>query len=275
MRAQLQRHLELLPRCWPMAAITRELDAGDAACTRWLRADPAHVQADLDTARMLACGNLGLSREEADALLKPLRPLFGDAGFPISAPVPERWYLELPREAKVPEFAEPECVLGDDLYDHLPPGPEGRRWRVLLNEAQVILHHHPLNEARAAAGKPAVNSIWFWGAGILPDAVSLAAVEVCTAAADLAALAKLAGVRLSRPSDFGTLAAADGPVLVDLRERSAVAELDRGWLRPALAALARGRLGELRLDFADGAGFRLRRSQRWRRWRPPLRGWDA
>ena len=35
----------------------------------------------------------------------------------------------------------------------------------LLNEAQMVLHAHPVNEAREARGEPAVNSLWLWGAG--------------------------------------------------------------------------------------------------------------
>src|SRR5690606_28233877 len=142
-RAQLQRWFELLPRGWPVAAITRQRDAGDAVLHGWLRADPAYVRPDMTGARVLAIGELGLTQEEADALLQPLRPLFGDTGFPISAPVPSRWYLALPVESILPAFAPPEAVLGDDLFTHLPDGPEGRRWRALLNEAQVSLHNNP------------------------------------------------------------------------------------------------------------------------------------
>ena len=53
-RAQLLRHFDLLPRGWPMAAITRQRDAGDAVLHQWLRADPAHVRPDMTGARVLA-----------------------------------------------------------------------------------------------------------------------------------------------------------------------------------------------------------------------------
>ena len=54
----------------------------------------------------------------------------------------------------------PSDALGADLFEHLPEGAEGRRWRALLSEAQVVLHNHPLNAAahrrRAGAGEFAV-----------------------------------------------------------------------------------------------------------------------
>src|SRR3546814_3716114 len=79
-----------------------------------------------------------MEEEDRTAFLPALRPLFGDAGFPIDAPHPSRWYLRLPPGAKLPAFAEPDDALGADLFDHLAEGSEGRRWRVLLGEAQVV-----------------------------------------------------------------------------------------------------------------------------------------
>ena len=71
-QAQLGRHVELLPRGWPLAAITRALDADDAPLHAWLRADPTHVRPDMTGARVLAIGRLGLTQAEADALVAAL-----------------------------------------------------------------------------------------------------------------------------------------------------------------------------------------------------------
>ena len=35
----------------------------------------------------------------------------------------------------------------------------------------MLFHSHPVNDAREAAGEPTVNSVWFWGGGVLPDAL--------------------------------------------------------------------------------------------------------
>jgi hypothetical protein len=42
-----------------------------------------------------------------------------------------------------------------------------------------------------------------------------------------------------------------------------------------LAALAAAEVDDLRFDFADGAIYTLRRGQRWRFWRRPLRSFVA
>jgi hypothetical protein len=268
--AQLLRHFDLLPRRIPVAPLTRELDAGDGRVGAWLRADPAHVRADMASARMLACGDLGLTVAEAETLVASLRVLFGDEGFPISAPVPSRWYLMLPAQSRLPAFAAPQDVLGDDLHAHMPAGDDGRRWRRLLNEAQVILHNHPLNARRIAAGRLPVNSLWFWGAGTLPDHVRAPGLRVASDDPLLRALAALASISAQSPEP-ARLASADGPNLIDLSALRNVAELDAPWLEAALQALPLRGGKRLLLDFADGCRHEWRLGWRWRFWRRPAR----
>ncbi|WP_363796943.1 phosphoglycerate mutase [Lysobacter firmicutimachus] len=269
---QAARAFDILPRGWPVAAVTRQRDAGDAAHAAWLRADPAYVRPDINGARLLAYGQaLALSERDSAALLPALRPLFGDAGFPIDAPSPSRWYLCLPREARLPRFASPEQALGEDLFQHLPEGDgaEGRRWRSLLSEAQVVLHNHPHNVQRIAAGLAPINSLWFWGAGVLPDHVRSDYAEVFSDDEALTAFGALAGVRAEAlpPRWSG----GEGAGLFDLRAMRDLALVQRDWLEPIGQALDAGAIDRAVLGFADGERFELARSQRWRFWRKPLR----
>ncbi|HEV8693408.1 MAG TPA: phosphoglycerate mutase [Lysobacter sp.] len=270
---QLARVFDVLPRGWPVAAVTRQRDAGDAAISAWLRADPAYVRPDINGARLLAYGAaLALTQEECAELLRPLRPLFGDAGFTIDAPTPSRWYLRLPREAKLPVFAGPDEALGADLFEHLPDGPEGRRWRALLSEAQVVLHNHPINAQRAASGKPPVNSLWFWGASVLPDHVRTSFTAILSdddAVQAMAAVARVAVLPLTR---WGT---AGGDRAFDLRHIRDLALLQSDWIAPTLRDVRMGEIESLALDFADGARFVIRSGQRWRFWRRPVRSLAA
>ena len=268
--AQLQRHFELAPRGWPVAALTRavDTDAADAGGAQWLRADPAWIRPDINGARLFAAGEgLRLSRADADALLPALRPLFGDIGMPIDAPDPSRWYLRIAPGTALPAFADPADALGSDLGDALVDenGLEARRWRTLLSEAQVALHNHPWNARRAAEGKPPVNSLWFWGGGALPSTVACAVPTVRTNDALMTGLAARAGVAVDPPAPrFG---ADEAAALHDLRDASDPDALVRDWLEPAMAAHS---AWPLILDFADGACFRLDVPQRWRLWRKPL-----
>lgn len=258
-KAQLLRYFDLLPHGWPMAALTRQLDAGDAGSQAWLRADPVHVRPDMTGVRLLAWGNLALEPDEAESFLQALRPLFGDAGLPISAPIHERWYLQVAAGSVVPEFPTPAEGLGQDLLPMLPQGPDGRRWRALLNEAQVILHNHPRNIQRVSLGKLPVNSLWFWGFGMLPQRVSTPLSQVTSHDAELLALAAAAGIPAAD--------AQAGSQLVDLRDERRWIAIERDHL---LASPRAPMAGGLMLDFADGVSFRIRPGQRLRFWRRPL-----
>jgi hypothetical protein len=198
-----------------------------------------------------------------------LRPLFGDAGFPLDAPHPARWYLRIPRESRLPAFATPDEVLGEDLFAHLPEGDLGRRWRALLTEAQVILHNHPWNAMRVSLGKPAVNSLWFWGAGASPDFVRTRYRQVKGNDTLLRSLASAAGVSNEASG------AQEVDALVDLRHLRDLGMLARDAVQPLLEAVRKRELHSLSLDFEDGAIFHLRRDQRWRFWRKPLSKLDA
>lgn len=277
---QLARAFDVLPRGWPVAAVTRQRDVGDAGKAVWLRADPAYIRPDLSGARLMAHGEaLNLDAADVEALLPPLKPLFGDFGFLLDAPLPSRWYLQLPAGARVPTFASPDEALGAELVEQVPGGDadahspnavaDGRRWRALLSESQVLLHNHPHNARRIAAGLAPVNSLWFWGAGILPDHVRSGHSRLHSDDEALAAFALMAGMDVS-PAPRAWL---DGPgnQLIDLRQARDLRLLQGDWLEPMLADLAARRLDQLTVDFADGTRYTLAPGQRWRFWRRPLR----
>ena len=265
--AQLARYVRAVPQQCPSAPLSRLLDAGedDARSHAWVRADPAHIRPDINGARLLGVGPaLGLGRADVDALLPALRPVFGDAGFALDAPDPSRWYLRVPRGTPLPEFAPPRDALGDDVFEHLPHAPDARRWRALSSEAQVVLHNHPHNAARLAAGKVPVNALWLWGGGVLPDAVTSDCPSVGTDDLPLRGLARL-GKMPCMPLDECDAASTEG--LVDLRGSPDAVGLVHRWLVPAAASATRR---EVVMDFADGTVFRLRPAHRWRAWRRPL-----
>lgn len=273
-RAQLLRYFPLVGQGWPIAALARQADAGDAEGAAWLRADPAWLRPDINGVRLMAHGEaLALSDADCEALLPALRPLFGDAGFTLDAPHPSRWYLRLPREAKIPAFSDPGDALGEDIFEHLDTSPEGRRWRTLANEVQVTLHNHPWNAARAARGQSPVNALWFWGGGTLPPVAQGADAEAGThgfSDDDTArALAAASGRGTALPPRF----VADAGVY-DIEGTRDLQWIEREWLQPALAALRSGAIATLALDDGDGWRLQLRRWHALRAWRRGV-GWPG
>ena len=129
-----------------------------------LRADPVHLRPDLDAARLFDASHFALAPEEAAEMAASLDRHFAPEGVRFEAPHPSRWYARLERPPDA-EFQPPGGVAGRDAGGALPAGNEGSAWRRRMNEAQMVLHAHPANQAREARGELPVNSVWFWGAG--------------------------------------------------------------------------------------------------------------
>jgi 2,3-bisphosphoglycerate-independent phosphoglycerate mutase len=59
----------------------------------------------------------------------------------------------------------PHELVGEGIRKHMPQGEASRELVYLMNQAQIILHNHPFNQARVKSGDDVVNSVWFWGNG--------------------------------------------------------------------------------------------------------------
>lgn len=250
----------------PAAALIRQSVAGDAGEALWLSADPAWVQPEVNGARLLAIGNLGLGADDATSLVAALAETFDAEGMSLRIGDAQHWQIRLPAYVEVPPFPDPEDALGADLFEQLPRGEQGRQWRALLNEAQVVLHNHPVNRRRAGQGLPPVNSLWLWGAGTLPAWVECGLTAVYSDDLLAWALAHRANVDVQGRAAFP--APRDGALpaigLLDLQDIQASAFADAWW--PSLEGhLLAG--NDLHLAFADGVRVVLRRRHRLRVWR--------
>ena len=243
----------------PAAALTRNLLLGDAGSDLWLAADPCWLQPDMNGARLLACGQMGLDTAAAEALAETLRPVFAQAGFELLISSPDSWHLRLPPGTVLPAFAAPEQALGEQVLQHLPEGAAGKIWRVLLNEIQVLLHQHPLNAQRQSQGQPPINSVWLWGGGVLGE-VTTSLRGVVGDELLLRALGKRAGV-VALPGSTESIEKAGAEWLVDWQDRSVE------WIDKSSPATALLREQVVLVQAASGERWLHRPWHRWRRWR--------
>lgn len=63
-------------------------------------------------------------------------------------------------------YNPPHDVVGRDLSEVLPAGPQTAELVGLMRASVDILSGHPVNLSRRAAGKPTANMIWLWGQGV-------------------------------------------------------------------------------------------------------------
>jgi hypothetical protein len=149
---------------FPAGPSVRAAWTGETPIGRWACAGPVHLLAALDHLRLAAPAPLPIGEAESAALVAGLNEQLAGSGFTLHA-VPRRgWLCECPEDLEC-EAPEPAAAVGDNLRNWLPTGRDARRVRAWLNEAQMILHEHPVNAARSARGDPPVNSVWLWGFG--------------------------------------------------------------------------------------------------------------
>ena len=59
----------------------------------------------------------------------------------------------------------PNELIGEGIRQFLSGDGNSGEVAYIMNQAQIILHHHPYNKKRVGEGKDAVNSVWLWGNG--------------------------------------------------------------------------------------------------------------
>ena len=152
----------------PIAAITRLLDVDKRPEGIWLRADPVHLDAGINSAMLMDNSLFNLTQREVILLGASLQDLFSQRGWELEIPVANRWYLHLDH---TPELTTSEIseVMGRDIRPFMPRGSDRTVWDQLLNEIQMSLHGCEVNRERQQRGQPVINSLWFWGIGTLPE----------------------------------------------------------------------------------------------------------
>ena len=265
---------------WPLAPITLEADGGEAGDAYWLRADPVHLRLMRDRIVLTDSSALNLSQQEADALAAAIGQHFGDALHPLALH-PKRWYVQqsTPPHLITTPFS---IATGRAIDPLLPQGIDAMPVRSRLNELQMLLHEHPLNQAREARGELPVNALWLWGGGIRPavPATRIAVFARTDEARALAAFCGSAVCPLPERLDKSLLKTADVIVLDELTPagqcgdaygwREAVRVLEANWFVPLLGALRTVGAPAVHLvDPVNGQALHLSASDAWKIWRRP------
>lgn len=157
----------------PVAALTRIADAGADASREgfWLRLEPVTLWADMAKVVMTRCGFADLDARERDEIENTVRAVLFREGMNLNSDHAERWTIALQRPLPF-EFTPLDDARGRDVADVLPDDPMALQWRRILNEIQMALHACPVNVRRRQQGRIEINSVWFWGGGFMPPAVS-------------------------------------------------------------------------------------------------------
>lgn len=268
-------------------AVAAGLPAG-----HWLLADPVHVRIDRDRALLADVGVMRIAQDEADALTASLNQHFAEDGLRFHALQPGRWLLQLPA-APGAVFTPLADAVGENVNEHLPAGAHGLHWNKLLNEMQMLLYIHAVNDARELRGELSVNSVWLWGEGepalapanvprpdllladdeLLRQQAAAVGVSADTAPYDCAGLLEQIGAHAAASHVLlvqdSLLAAAQYRDAWGWREQ--LQRMENDWFAPLLQALKQGQLSSLRLVSHGPAGMdvSISRKDLWKFWQRP------
>lgn len=293
-----------LPEGAPYAALRLlgepALPPGMAVDACWICADPVHLRFHQERLILADSGTFGIDLDEAKAMSDELNRQFPDIG-KFYVATAERWYLALSATTDLGDFDVPplSAIAGRSIERQLPETTQTRWLRQLLNEAQMILHGHPVNAAREEAGRMPINSLWLWGGGTLPARTERSERQESRSRFDnvwsthplAVGLGRAAGVPThAAPADAATLFTTQssniapdshhlvlledllGPVQYEKSDdyRSALQALEMRWFAPLRKALASGKIKQLRLVASTAYGalsWESRPADQWKLWR--------
>lgn len=231
--------------------------------------DPCHLHPDRDQLRLFHQG-LNVSMDEAKELVSAIQYLFIDIGASVAIDTPNQWSLKLKNRPKV-SFTALNQIDGGVITEALPRGTDDKIWIRLLNEIQMVLFEHPVNQQREARGELPVNAVWFWGNGKMPEqwhkwphvsgdddlVHSLAMHSQSSYAHDVETYQQIDSKYALHVLPFNPEANLDLQLAI----------LDEWWFKPVYLALKRFRLSRLNLIVSGVGEYRLTPLSAWRFWR--------
>ncbi len=120
---------------------------------------PVHLKSDINNA-MLYPVELD---SEIYLIIKDLKDYF-KVDFDINELPDKTWMMVLKTLRPVPSMPHYLSAVGKKITPFLAQAHQHIEWYKFLNEIQMFLHQHPLNQQRLQKGLPMMNSLWFWGA---------------------------------------------------------------------------------------------------------------
>lgn len=259
----------------------------------WAVLQPVHLHVALDHLVLDFHEKLNLTTDEAYCLFEVARPILESLSSRLLAPTPMHWYIG-DEQISMLRLCSPLRTVGRNIDLWVPYGTEGRIWRKLQNEIQMLWHDHPVNQARIERGDLPINGIWLFGSGSLPQLpLSFPFSSIFSNNPLLLGISKLAHKKIAAlpyhfddiyadsqqlendDSDLSTLIWFDDLISPATQQDWTVwlklfSEIEHNWLEPAYRALCRRHLKQLTLVLMSEQGWLTlipKANDWWKFWR--------
>lgn len=150
-------------------AALRRCGHGDVAAGRWYAAaDPVHLETRLSHLALRALLPNELDGDDLRDVFGALQATLGEDG-EFSFDAHDGLGYVSGGDGFATAAHSPAALDGLNPERHTPQGPAAAGLHRMLGEIQLVLHAHASNIRRESRGLRAVNSLWLWGGGALPD----------------------------------------------------------------------------------------------------------
>lgn len=121
-----------------------------------------HISPSRDGAVLIPAKDLAITADESAILFQSAQELFADTGFSLQSYSATHWRIALPADY-APACASPALVSISTVNEWWRQDLEGRAWRRLANELQMLWFDHPVNQARYDKEYVPINGVWLFG----------------------------------------------------------------------------------------------------------------
>lgn len=145
-----------------------------------LLAQPIHLSLQRDSFALE--GLIQLTATEYDTLTALFNQFFAQDQLTFIPSVTRQyWFLHSSQPWQLQTHLV-QTVLQQNIQRQMPTGADAQRLRSIMNQLQMLLHDHPINQQRVQQGLPEVNSLWFSGASTVQSLPTITASALLASA---------------------------------------------------------------------------------------------
>lgn len=173
-----------------------------------------HLKADIHNALVIALQDNSINQDHEALILKDLGALFR-ADCDLKYLGDGLWLMSLKTCDPSDVYPHYLSVIGRKANPFIEQSWQALPWYKLMNEMQMFMHQHSVNQNRLETGLLPINSLWFWGAGNLPVLKTNNSHWFCDNK-QLIRYAHSAGIRHSSLEHLATMSEGEDLVVIDL-----------------------------------------------------------
>ena len=134
---------------------------------RYLLCRTIHLKADMHSALVVPLESSRANEDDSLIILEDLQVFFSDDCdlTPLGSGL---WLMRLKHCGASDCYPHYLSMIGRKANQFIEQSKQALPWYKLMNEMQMFMHQHSINQNRLTTGLLPINSLWFWGAGQKP-----------------------------------------------------------------------------------------------------------